>query len=352
MLTHKHIEKFDSNKVQSEFEKAKEFNLSKTPLLRTAITRLEDATKQPKIKKIMGEVWQYNELHIHFADTGVGKSIFAMALANAISKGENFMHFENENPPLPVLYYDFELSDIQLLKRYSNDNENIYQFSPLLYIDNIDFAELISSNPNAKFIDLLFSKIRADIKETDAKVIVIDNSTYLNTQSTQDTQIALEVMRELNNLKKEFGISILVLSHTPKRNISTPISLNDLAGSKHLSNFADSVSSIGRCAHDKNIRYFKQVKPSRSGELIYDTENVITCKIVKNDTFLTFEFIDFTNEYEHLKQPSENERVERKREQTELAKKLKSEGKSYSQISLELFGKETSKSSVHELLKK
>ena len=278
-------------------------NFSQLPLIRNAKQRMMDAKSQPHIKQLCSMIWQTDELHLLFADTGIGKSILAVALSNALSKGIKFMFLENENEALPVLYYDFELSDKQFEKRYTGIKE--YDFSENFFIDNIDFAALTKVNPEAKFNDLLFDKIKYDITQFQPKVLVIDNLTFLNTQSMQETEIALGVMRQLNELKKEYGLSILVLAHTPKRSLFSPITLNDLAGSKHLSNFADSVSALGKSPQDDSIRYWKQVKASRSGEMLYGTNNVIACKIIKPDDFLTFEFIDFCSEYDHLKTETE-----------------------------------------------
>ncbi|MGQ0826965.1 MAG: AAA family ATPase [Bacteroidota bacterium] len=271
------------------------------PPIRNSIQRMIDAKNQPYVKQLCGMIWQTNELHLLFADTGIGKSILAVAISNAISKGDGMLFLENENHALPVLFYDFELTDRQFRKRYTNDQGHSYEFNENFFIDTIDFPALMNINPQAKFNDLLFEKIKFDIEQTGAKVLVIDNLTFLSTQSTQDTQIALEVMRKLNELKKQYDLSILVLAHTPKRFFNDPITIVHIAGSKHLSNFADSVSAIGKSTQANNRRYWKQVKPSRSGELLYDTGNVIVMDIIKEDNLLTFKFVGFGNEYDHLK---------------------------------------------------
>ncbi len=287
-------------------DKDTEIRFAALPQIRNAQKRMTDARTQPHINQICSMIWQTNELHLLFADTGIGKSILAVALSDAISKGERFMNLINENEPLPVLFYDFELSDRQYIKRYSNENGEEYPFSSNFFIDTIDFLALTNTDLKADFDDLLFEKIKYDIQKIKAKVLVIDNLTFLNTQSTQDTQIALNVMRRLNELKKEFDLSILVLAHTPKRYNNTPITIVDLGGSKHLGNFADSVSAIGKSSKGKSIRYWKQVKPSRSGELLYDTSNVLECEIVKDNNFLSFQFIDYADEYDHLNHETGN----------------------------------------------
>lgn len=217
---------------------------------------------------------------------------------------------ENECQPLTVLYYDFELSDRPFLNRYSCDTSGNYGFSQFFYVDTINFADLYRVGGDCTFEQTLFKALRYDIQTLNPDALIIDNITYLKTQTTQKTDSALEVMRELTDLKGEFNLSILVLAHAPRIDLSSPLTVNSLAGSKHLSNFADSVSAIGKSTPGIAIRYIKQVKPSRSAELIYDTSNVITCQLVKENNFLTFKFISFDDEYTHLKQISKDERKE------------------------------------------
>ena len=52
-------------------------------------------------------------------------------------------------------------------------------------------------------------------------------------------------------LKSKYGLSILVLAHTPKRDSGKPLGRNDLQGSKMIINFCDSAFAIGESA--KNI---------------------------------------------------------------------------------------------------
>ncbi len=302
-----------------------------TPI-RNAAQRLLDAKNQPDVKQLFSVIWQSNELHLMFADTGIGKSILAVSLADAISKGRGILNQENHHAPQTVLYYDFELSDRQFRKRYSDDEGKEYSFSSYFFIDTIDFVELDKKYPGRTFTSKLFEKLRNDIVEYKTDVIIIDNLTFLNGQSTQDTQVALDVMRNLNEIKKEFNVSILVLAHTPKRSMSFPITINDLAGSKHLSNFADSVSAIGKSTHGKSVRYIKQVKPSRSSEILFDSDNVLCCEIVKNDCFLTFSHLGYSAEQEHLTNDPSNQKEEKK----EAARELRRQGMSIRAISEQL----------------
>ena len=222
----------------------------------------------------------------------------------------------------------------------------MYKFSDNFLIDNVDFVSLYNDNPKEKLETILFNKFRSDIEYHKPDIIVIDNLTYLNSQTTQDTQIALEVMRRLNDMKKAYNLSILAIAHTPKRNQAIPLNKNDLAGSKHLSNFADSVFAIGLSNADSNLRYIKQIKPSRSGEMIYDSNNVITCELIKEDNFTHFDFIKFSPENDHLKEVKDSEV-----EETKLAiKNMHKNGNSIREIARELnIGKSTVQRRLKEI---
>lgn len=101
--------------------------------------------------------------------------------------------------------------------------------------------------------------------------------------------------------------NLLLLAHTPKRRFSRGLNVNDLQGSKMLSNFADNIFAIGDSCLGPDIRYLKQIKP-RNTELIYGASNVCTYRIAKRDNFLGFWFTGYSEEREHL----ENQLVSRK----------------------------------------
>jgi len=138
-------------------------------------------------------------------------------------------------------------------------------------------------------------------------------------------------LERLNELKANEGLTIIVLEHNKKVDTTRPIHLNDLQGSKMKSNLVDAVFTIGRSVKDKNLRYIKQIKV-RDGEVIYDTENVKVCELSKSNGYLSFTDIGFESEFEHLKQPTENDRENL----IEKVKELSGKRKSQREISFEL----------------
>lgn len=296
--------------------------------VKTASRWIEQAKTRPIPQMLFGEFWFEGELCILFADTNLGKSILAVQIGNSISKGEQIRGFKLETPKQPILYFDFELSDKQFENRYSIKFEQHYNFD-----NNFIRVEI---NPDATippaqtFEDYLNHSLERSINETGAKVLIIDNLTYLKNE-TEKAKDALPLMKHLKALKNKYGLSILALAHTPKRDLSKPITRNDLQGSKMLINFCDSSFSIGESHSDKNLRYLKQIK-QRNTEQIYDAENVCVCQIDKPLNFLLFEFVNFGKEWEHLKQHTEKD----KENLNEKVSELKQQGRSLREIGAEL----------------
>src|SRR4051794_451148 len=253
---------------------------------------------------LFGEFWYEGEVCILFADTNLGKFILAVQIGNSISKGEQIRGFPLETSKQPVLYFDFELTDKQFENRYSVSFEQHYQFNSNLIRVEINPDAVIPENQT--YEDYLNSSLERSIIETGANVLIIDNLTYLKNE-TEKAKDALPLMKHFKALKSKYNLSILALAHTPKRDLAKPITRNDLQGSKMLINFCDSAFAIGESHTDKNIRYFKQIK-ARNTEIIYDTENVFVCQIEKPRNFLQFEFINFGNEREHLKQHTDKDK--------------------------------------------
>lgn len=276
----------------------------------TANHWLEEANARPIPKMLFGEFWFEGELCILFADTNLGKSILAVQIGDSCSKGKQLNDvFKYEAQKQKVLYFDFELSDKQFEARYSRNFLQHYSFD-----NNFLRAEINPENADhkengyEKFEEYLYNSLEQSIITNEVKILIIDNITYLKDE-TEKAKFALPLMKYLQGLKKRYMLSILTLAHTPKRDLSKPITKNDLQGSKMLINFADSSFAIGESSHDKNIRYLKQIK-ARNTEIIYDAENVCVCQIVKPDNFLMFEYLNFGMEWEHLKVQSDTEKTE------------------------------------------
>lgn len=265
---------------------------------------IDQAKIRPIPQMLFDSFWLEGELCILFADTNLGKSILGVQIANSISKGKLIPGFRLEASKQSVIIFDFELSDKQFEARYSKEFLDHYSFDKAFFRSEINPD--IEVPEDRTFEDFVIDSIEIAIKESEIKIVIIDNITYLSSE-TEKARSALPLMKKLKAIKVKYGISILVLAHTPKRDLSKILTRNDLQGSKMLINFCDSCFAIGESMLDKNIRYLKQIK-SRNTNIVYDTENVCVCEIEKPKNFLQFSFLRFGKEREHLRQPNDNDR--------------------------------------------
>ena len=282
--------------------------------IKTANRTIKEAALRPNPDALYLTLWYEGEVCCLFSDSNLGKSILAMQIAAQIAAIKK------------VLYFDFELSDKQFQLRYTDEQGNLNVFPDSLYRVEINRDSLDISN----FEDAIIGNIEQAAIQTGARVLIIDNLTYLCIASEKG-DAAGTLMFRLMALKKKHGLSMRILAHTPKRCLSNPITQNDLAGSKKLYNFFDSVFAIGKSAKDNSVRYIKQLKV-RYGNYTYDSDNVIVSAIEKIGAFLQFVNIGYATEKEHLKEPSDKDSTE----EIATIKQMVSEGKSYRFIASEL----------------
>lgn len=301
--------------ITAEMERAASSDNIGMFTVKTANRTLADARRRPNPDTLYQGLWYEGEVCCLFSDSNLGKSVYAVQIAEDVAQFQN------------VLLVDCELSDKQFQMRYTDDlTGTLHTFPPGLYRAEI--------NPMTLDVKDYEEKILAHIEEAmlrlSCKVAIIDNLTYLCNSSDKGVDAGIFMMK-LMNLKKRYGWSLLVIAHTPKRSLSAPITQNDLAGSKKLYNFFDSVFAIGKSAKDSRLRYVKQLKV-RAGQFRYDADNVIVYEIVKNDGYVHFSFLEFASEYSHLREP--DERDDNTREQN--VKELLDKGKSYRDIAATL----------------
>ena len=295
--------------IHREIEQVSSSGLVGMLRIKTANQTILDAATRPNPKDLYHSLWYEGEVCCLFADSNLGKSIYAVQMADEIARDQK------------ILYVDCELSDKQFQLRYFNPETG----SRHLFPENFLRAEIVAEAIRAEnYEENFFTNIESAAQAVEAKVIIIDNLTYL-CNASEKGDVAGIFMMKLMSLKKKHGWSLLIIAHTPKRNMSNPITQNDLAGSKKLYNFFDS--------------------KVRAGEYRYDSDNVIVYEIDPGDGFLHFELIGYACEKEHLKAKEDDENA------TEMQNilDLKNQGKTIRDIAC-IMG--MSKSSVGRVLKK
>lgn len=278
---------------------AQNANFKGTGIIRymTAPDWLTYAATLPTPPKLFGSLWREGELCLVYSDMGAGKTMLAFQVAESIATGKAALEIlESEADPQKVLYCDFELQVKQWENRFRNDETGaVYKLSENIFRADLDLTNFDFLNCSLQ--ETVLDEIINIIKETGIRIIFIDNLTYIT--DTSDIRTALRFMQKLNTLKKQYNLSILVLGHTPKRDLHDPITENSLSGSKKIMDLSDSAFVIGKSFRSPKERYIKQIK-ERWSEKEYHAGNVISCEIVFENEFLQFQFIGFCDEKDHL----------------------------------------------------
>lgn len=269
-----------------EYKKMQEIMLAKPSNVHTILSGkewLEKGANEKDKDYLWKPLWKDAEICFLFADSNIGKSIFAHQMAFSIAKHQKVIYFD----------YEMDCKDFQI--RYTGPDGTMYDVPDNFIRSQADRDIFLRGNVE----NVIIKDIERIVETEDAKVIIIDNLTYIN-RNTQSTFYTSILMYKLKILQEKYGLAILLLAHTPKRNARNPITQNDLAGSKRLLNFADSCFAIGQSMMDRNVQYLKQIK-SRCGKLEYDSENVLLMERVFSDNWLHFEIIGNDREENHLK---------------------------------------------------
>lgn len=267
---------------------------------------IEEGKNAPELLKLCGTLWNKTEVGFLFAPPGTGKTILAIQLANALSKGIDVIpgKLTNECPPQKVLYIDFELTQRNLADRYTNkETKKSYDFDDEMLKRvsiNIDFLDF-----DKRLDRIAQDQIEQLILIEKPEVLIVDNITFLTNEGTHDSEVAVRIMKKLSFYKNRYNLSVLVLAHTTKAANSPflPLEIGQMAGSGQLQNFADAIFGLKKSGNDKSFIYIKQFK-DRSEPMKYEDDNVMVMEVEKtgeNLSLLAFEYAQETPERAQIK---------------------------------------------------
>lgn len=302
-----------TDEYSSNYGAAEQPHVRRMFQFRTANEWIQEASARPDPVSLWHELWFEGEVCCLFADTNVGKSIYAIQIADSISQKQ------------PVLYFDFEMSDKQFQMRYTDAATGRHH----RFNDNFGRLEFNKDSFAPQDLQGIIDQIELQVVERKARVIIIDNISWICNRS-ESGDAAGELMQLLIGLKRRRGLSILVLAHTPKRNISAPLTQNSLAGSKRIANFMDSMFAIGLSKNNRPYgRYIKQIKV-RSCEMKYGETNVIVGMLKKDGDNIYIEHVATDWEKNQLEEPDSDD-IRRDEAREEIKRRLM-EGESYQSI--------------------
>ena len=233
---------------------------------------MEKAFKIKDRESLYKRLWYEGEICVLVAKSNLGKSILAVQIANEIAKSGKL-----------VIYLDYELEDKQFQQRYTNERTKVmFKFSDNLLRADLSIDLLLDGNGR---IERFFKQIEESSKKG-VKIFVLDNITSM-VDKIENGDVIVDFIRRLKLLKEKYGLSFLIVAHTTKKKDNAPLVQDDLAGSKKFMNYVDSAFAIGKSLVETDVKYIKQLKV-RYGKFIYEEDNVLLCRIVKEDNFPHF----------------------------------------------------------------
>lgn len=263
---------------------------AKPSLLTTRIggAILDETHSTPVPGMLFSEFWSEGELSVLFGSEGVGKSLLAVQVAEAVTKSSPVNGFTTDVPAQKALYFDFSTSDRQFARRYKG-----HRFS-----DNFIRVTL---NPHhwelRKFGEQLVAAIETAVQEHEAKVIIIDSLATLKFFVNE-----VFLFSHLRRLKDTMNLSVLLLAGAKKIQAGKPLSLTHLAANKMLCGIADSIFAMGETLPDADNRYLIHLKGNEYGR-VYHEKNVIigrTSSPAGGIDLPGFEFIGYETEQQQL----------------------------------------------------
>ncbi len=245
---------------------------------------------------LFGDVWRPGEVTVLAGETGVGKSILAVQIAESITRGKmpfREPHYEIQfgpaAPPIKqlfprprsqrVLYLDLETSPAKMRERYTCPSPIPgklpvrYRFATWFersgYVENIKVPDHFRGDM-ARF---LRHSVELAIRGTEANVIIVDDLASLEPSNPRANGPA-RWMRRFRHYAAVSGFSFLILTHLKS---SPPyqgrvaalrgrggslrhLSLNGLTLGHQIAELADTVIAIGRTTYGPEYRYIKILK--------------------------------------------------------------------------------------------
>lgn len=255
-------------------------------------------------------LWFEREICSLFAESNVGKSIYAVQMACEIARLKK------------VLYVDYEMDEPIFRSRYSDEKGNPFSFP-----ENFLRAQLNPDNFSGKKLYYsLLKDLDFIIAKNNIEILIIDNLTFLTEGDNSGVTVA-RIMKMLKKLRDKHNLSILIISHAKRRDLTTPVSHVDLFANPRFFHLIDSCFALVKSEKKKDLCYLKQIK-ARNSEIEFGTENVMLLKKEKSDAFISFKQIGVDDERNHL----QNKRIDNNEWLRKKAALLQSQNLSYAQI--------------------
>ena len=163
---------------------------------------------------IVDNLMKSNGLYCLVARPKVGKSLFALQLANCIATGISFLG--NRTIPSPVLYISTEMNSMQLIDRIDKME---------LDFDDNNF-KFIEQNPNGRKLNLMDLQLEFQefSQDFNGRFVIIDMFSGIDLNNGYDLNnyqdIGQVVIPKFRELCSKYNFTILLIHHLNKNNTS------------------------------------------------------------------------------------------------------------------------------------
>jgi len=243
------------------------------PILRRSVDEHAEVAEQ-----LFHTVWRTGEVALLFGEPAVGKSIFAVNLAEAIAgNADALLRTCEETTPSArrVVYIDLQRTDDQWKRRFSGTfTQTTFE---RLHLDWDDIDPSADDSIRASRIQASIG----DVIEGGAEVVILDDIT-LGGINLGRPNGPLRTLRTLKMFAADSGASILVIAGARPQKRPRTASLSDVAF-RHIAEQADSVFCLSRSTFNSEFRYVRHLR-SASGPLVHDASAVLTFQLIaKNE---------------------------------------------------------------------
>ncbi|MDM7922462.1 MAG: AAA family ATPase [Pyrinomonadaceae bacterium] len=225
--------------------------------------------------ELFGPLWREGEVALLFGGQGIGKSLFAVQLAESIARARGGRG---------VHYLDFERTAAQFAERYTLRGEGgrplTYRFAKNFHWSGIDPKQKLPDSHQKDRYAFLRECVVQFVHNNDVEVLIIDNLSAL--VRTLSGSMGQRLMRMLKLATVVYGVSILAVSSAKPSRRVRPATVADLPGGHAMADAADSVFAICRSTMAEDIRYLKHLK-SRSGPVRFDENCVAAYRLGRLD---------------------------------------------------------------------
>ena len=221
-------------------------------------SEFQEKFKEPPVMLIDSLLYDKSILALA-GSTNVGKSVFGLQLSTSLAMGVPLMGQFRIPKPKKVLHVQFELKDeafASLIKATSKHIMDEFPVEAHLFEKNCTF---LSSGQRDLFTDK-YDQIEANLMHSNYDVLLIDNLYCSTDINLSRNSLLIDLLRRIVNLKQEYGISIVMISHHKKMEMPAPMDIAHILGGSSYTNHMDFIAQFASTKRADGIKVMKITK--------------------------------------------------------------------------------------------